>query len=58
MTILSVDADIKKASTLPSEFYTSAENFELSKEKIFAKTWQFVGDTDELRIAGSLVPKT
>lgn len=55
---LIVDQDIKKAQTLPSEFYTSEENFLLSKEKIFAKTWQFVGDTDEIRIAGQISPKT
>ncbi|HEY6162777.1 MAG TPA: aromatic ring-hydroxylating dioxygenase subunit alpha [Bacteroidia bacterium] len=56
--MLHVDPDIKKASTLPSEFYTSEEYFQLSKEKIFARTWQFMGDTDELRLSGQLVPKT
>ena len=39
-----VDEDITKASTIDSEFYTSEECFQLSKEKIFAKTWQFIGD--------------
>src|SRR3954468_21382357 len=53
-----VDEDIRKASTISSEFYTSEECFELSKEKIFAKTWQFIGDTDEIRLSGQLVPQT
>ncbi len=53
-----VDEDIRKASTLGSEFYTSENIFQLSKEKIFARTWQFVGDTDEIRLSGQIVPKT
>jgi choline monooxygenase len=58
MNKLFIDADIKKASTLPSEFYTSEEYFKASADRIFSKTWQFLGDTDELRLSGGLVPKT
>ena len=58
MKKLSIDPDIKKASTLSSEFYTSEEFFKTSAEKIFSRTWQFLGDTDELRLSGGLVPKT
>jgi len=36
-----IDPDIRKAKTLPSEFYTDERFFELSKDKIFARTWQF-----------------
>lgn len=36
-----VDADIRKAKTLPVDFYLDPEYFELSKERIFARTWQF-----------------
>jgi len=53
-----VDEDIHKAYTLSSDFYTSEKHFELSKEKIFARTWQFIGDTDEIRLPGQLVPQT
>ncbi|MGQ0828450.1 MAG: aromatic ring-hydroxylating oxygenase subunit alpha [Bacteroidota bacterium] len=53
-----VDKDIRKASTLSSEFYTSEECYNVSKENIFSRTWQFVGDTDEIRLGGQLVPKT
>lgn len=42
-----VDPDIRKARTLPSEFYTDAAFFELSKDRIFARSWQFVGRADE-----------
>jgi choline monooxygenase len=36
-----IDPDIRRARTLPSEFYTRQDHFELSKERIFARTWQF-----------------
>lgn len=49
MLNLKIEEDIKKAETLPSNFYNSDSLFEDVKEKIFAKTWQFIGDT-------SLVP--
>jgi choline monooxygenase len=58
MTPLFVDADIRKASTLPSEFYTHPDYFKASAEKIFSKSWHFIGDTDELRLSNSLLPVT
>jgi len=36
-----IDPDIRRARTLSSEFYTDERFFEWSKEKIFARTWQF-----------------
>lgn len=44
-----VHPDIRKAETLPGAFYRSATVFEALKEKVFAQTWHWVGDT-------SLVP--
>ena len=38
-----IDPDIRRAKTLSSEFYTDERYFELSKERIFARTWQFAG---------------
>lgn len=58
MKKFSVDADIRKASTIDSEFYTSEEVYHASKEKIFARTWQFLGDTDDVRLSGQLSPYT
>ena len=55
MNPLSIDADIRKAHTLTSDFYTDPAWFELSKEKIFARTWQFLGRSDEFE---SLKPVT
>jgi choline monooxygenase len=46
--VFQVDPDIRKAKTLPSEFYTDEQFFALSKEKIFARTWQFAGRVADL----------
>lgn len=48
MPIFEIDADIGKAKTLPSDFYTDQRFFELSKERIFARSWQFAGTADEV----------
>jgi choline monooxygenase len=42
-----IDPDIRKARTLPSSFYTDAKYFELSKERIFKRTWQFAVIDDD-----------
>lgn len=48
MSIFEIESDIRKAKTLASEFYTDPQFFEISKEKIFARTWQFLGKEDEV----------
>ena len=55
MPIFDIDPDIRKAKTLASDFYTDGRYFEISKEKIFARTWQFLGKADEFE---SLKPAT
>ncbi|RMG03595.1 MAG: aromatic ring-hydroxylating dioxygenase subunit alpha, partial [Acidobacteria bacterium] len=45
---LKINDDITKARTLGSEFYRSEQYFIDSKEKIFARTWQFLDLTDEV----------
>ncbi|HRI80622.1 MAG TPA: aromatic ring-hydroxylating dioxygenase subunit alpha [Cyclobacteriaceae bacterium] len=55
---LFVDPDIALAKTLPKEFYLSDEYFEKSREKLFDRTWQFVGDTDQVKDPGWVTPVT
>ena len=43
-----VDGDITRARTLPSEFYTRSAIFDLSLERIFAKSWQFLCPISEI----------
>ena len=58
MTSFFVDPDISKARTLATDFYTSSQYFQESKESIFAKSWQFVGDTSQVLKTGSCHPFT
>lgn len=51
-----IDADIAKAKTISKDFYTSSKYFEDAKEKIFATTWQFAGNTDLLKEESSCYP--
>ena len=48
MPIFDIHPDIRKAKTLASEFYTDERYFELSKERIFGRTWHFLCKADEV----------
>lgn len=43
-----IDPDITKAETLPAQFYKSEKVFEKLKEKVFVKSWQWIGDENTL----------
>lgn len=58
MTDFFIDPDISKAETLSSEFYTDDKYYEASKEKIFSRSWQYVCDSDNVKISGQLFPFT
>lgn len=58
MPKFTIDPDIAKAATLPAEFYRDAGLFELSKEKLFAPSWQFIGDGDQVGQPGDCRPVT
>jgi choline monooxygenase len=51
-----IHSDVRVARTLPTEYYCDPQYFELAKERIFARSWQFIGDTDRLDAAGKVVP--
>lgn len=51
-----IHEDIRKASTLPSKYCLEQEYFESAKEKIFARTWQLLEHTDNVRLTGQLHP--
>ena len=53
-----IDPDIAKAATLSSDFYTDVDLFQRCKEKIFASSWQFIGDSDAAAEAGDAWPLT
>ncbi|HWB24365.1 MAG TPA: aromatic ring-hydroxylating dioxygenase subunit alpha [Chitinophagaceae bacterium] len=53
-----VDENIAKAKTLSTHYYTEAAYFEKSKEKIFAPSWQFIGNTDMVKETTYVYPVT
>ncbi len=53
-----VDPEIAKARTLATEFYTDPACFEEAKERIFAASWQLVGDASAVKDAGQCYPFT
>ena len=58
MPVFNIDPDITKAKTIDTDYYTSQIHYEVSKEKIFAKGWQFIADTDLVSDAASVYPFT
>ena|ERR1700741_4964874 len=51
-----IDPNIAKAKTIATDYYLDPEYYELSKEKIFARSLQFAGDTDKVKEAGAAYP--
>lgn len=51
-----VDANIAKAKTLATDFYTTPENLEAAKEKIFVPSWQFIGSSEMVKFSGDIEP--
>lgn len=53
-----IDPDIAKASTPPAAFYMDPEAYAASRDHVFARSWQLVGDTDQVRVPGQIHPFT
>lgn len=51
-----VDPNIADAKTIDTSFYLSKKHLDDSKEKIFASTWQFIGDLDQVKEKGWATP--
>lgn len=52
-----VDPDITIATTIASSFYRDAATYELARDRIFARTWQWLGDLEDVGNPGSLSPR-
>jgi choline monooxygenase len=53
-----IDKDIRRASTLPARVYSDPEYFELQKDRVFARSWQLVGDSSRVKAPGRVLPFT
>jgi choline monooxygenase len=54
----SIDPDIRRARSLPSEAYTSDSWFARIRDRVFARTWHFVADDGATAGAGHVMPCT
>lgn len=52
-----IDPDITTATTLPSSFYRDDAAFEAAKDRVFARSWQWLGDVSDVAHPGSLSPR-
>jgi len=52
-----VDPDITLAVTLPGTFYCDEATMALSRKQVFARTWQWLGDTADVAQPGSVSPR-
>src|SRR5215217_2253934 len=53
-----IDADIRRAATLPAEVYSDPRWFAAARDRVFARSWQLVADTDAVRVPGATYPFT
>ena len=53
-----IDPDISRASTLPGFAYRDPDIFAAQRERVFAPSWQFIGDESLARIPGQVHPFT
>jgi choline monooxygenase len=49
---------IEEAWTIPSAFYSDLDVYEMSKERIFSRTWQLATWLDSVKVPGSVYPFT
>jgi len=55
---LDITEDIARAKTLPAEIYRDRAWYEAERDRVFASSWQWVGDAHELRAPGQIRPLT
>ena len=53
-----IEQDIQRAATLPSGVYHDPAWYRLQQERVFARSWQFVGDAARLRAPNRVIPLT
>ncbi len=56
-TRYAVDPDITVAATLPASFYRDEAAYALARERVFARSWQWIGDTEDVAETAALSPR-
>ena len=52
-----VDPDITRATTIASSFYRDEATYALARQRVFARSWQWIGDLADVVAPGSLSPR-
>jgi len=52
-----IHPDVAAAATLPAMFYTDPAAWATARERIFARSWQWIGDLTDVAEPGSLSPR-
>ena len=52
LPVFTIADDIRDAHTLPARVYSDPDVLGLQTERIFARSWQLVGDTDQVKVPG------
>ena len=55
--VYQVDPDIAAAATLEARFYSDREAHAACRDRLFARSWQWLGDLDDVAKPGSLSPR-
>lgn len=55
---IEIDANIARASTLPAAAYSDPAYYELQKNAVFARSWQWAGDAARVKAPGHVLPFT
>jgi choline monooxygenase len=53
-----VDPDIRRASTMPAFIYHDPDVYRLQRERIFARSWQWIAHADRVKAPGHVLPIT
>lgn len=48
--------EIARATTLPARFYRDPAVYELCREWVFARSWHWLGEADQVKVPGSVRP--
>ncbi len=57
-SLFEIDADIRRASTLPARFYSDPSAHAMFCERVFARSWHLVGDANRVGAGGFASPLT
>jgi choline monooxygenase len=53
----SIDPDITAATTLESAFYRDEDAYAATLDRVFARSWQWLGTLEDVAVNGSLAPR-